>query len=60
MNDAQKAFAFDLIMGRIHDHLEQVEGILKHRTTPFLLGQKSVLTAYSILWNQIRAATRLP
>ncbi|MET0428121.1 MAG: hypothetical protein ABW026_06440 [Microvirga sp.] len=59
MNDAQKAFALDLIMGRIRDHLEQVEGILKDRPTPFLLGQKSVLTAYSVLWNQIRAATKV-
>ena len=35
MNDAQKAFAFDLIMGRIHDRLEQEEGILKNEPTPF-------------------------
>ena len=60
MNDAQKAFALDLIMSRIHDHLEQVEGMLKDKLTPFLLGQKSVLAAYAGLWSQIQITTKLP
>jgi hypothetical protein len=30
-----------------------VEVTLKNNPTPFLLGQKSVLTAYAGLWNQI-------
>jgi hypothetical protein len=47
-------------MGRIHEHLEQVQGQLKDKPTPFLLGQKSVLAAYEGLWSQIQDPITIP
>jgi hypothetical protein len=58
MNQAQKAFALDLIMGRIEIQLDQVENLLKTKPSPFLLGQKSVLIAYTSLWNYIQTVTK--
>jgi len=47
-------------MGRIHENLEQVQGQLKDKPTPFLLGQKSVLAEYEGLWSQIQAPIQDP